>query len=105
MFCDKTIKSKHIADKIARRSFPREELDLSKLEDAKTAAREAIMTEYHPVGTCAIGEVVDSKCFVKGTKRLRVIDASVFPNHVSGNIVASVYAVAEKGADLIKANW
>ncbi|PSK34121.1 Cellobiose dehydrogenase [Elsinoe australis] len=105
MFCDKTIKSKHIADKIARRSFPREELDLSKLEDAKTAAREAIMTEYHPVGTCAIGEVVDSKCFVKGTKRLRVIDASVFPNHVSGNIVASVYAVAEKGADLVKAEW
>ncbi|KAF2223801.1 hypothetical protein BDZ85DRAFT_273936 [Elsinoe ampelina] len=105
MMLDKTIKSKHIADKVARRSFPREELDLSKLEDAKTAAREAIMTEYHPCGTCALGEVVDSKCRVKGTEGLRVIDASIFPNHVSGNIVSSVYAVAEKGADLVKEDW
>ncbi|PNS21728.1 Cellobiose dehydrogenase [Sphaceloma murrayae] len=105
MMADKTAKSKHVADKLARRAFPREELDLSKLEDAKTAAREAIMTEYHPVGTCALGEVVDTKCRVKGTRNLRVIDASVFPNHVSGNIVSSVYAVAEKGADLVKEDW
>ncbi|KAF4553027.1 GMC oxidoreductase-like protein 9 [Elsinoe fawcettii] len=105
MMLDKTTKSKHIAGKLARRAFPRESLDLSKLEDAKTAAREAVMTEYHPCGTCALGEVVDSKCNVKGTKGLRVVDASIFPNHVSGNIVASVYAVAEKGADLIKDDW
>lgn len=52
-----------------------------------------------------MGDVVDSRLKVKGTRGLRVIDASVFPNHVSGNIVSSVYAVAEKGADLIKADW
>lgn len=34
-----------------------------------------------------------------------VHDASVFPNNVSGNIVSSVYSVAEKAADLIKEDW
>jgi choline dehydrogenase-like flavoprotein len=36
---------------------------------------------------------------------LRVADASVFPNNVSGNIVSTVYAVAEKAADLIKEEY
>ena len=51
---------------------------------------------------CAMGEVVDDRLKVKGVEGLRVIDASVFPGHVSGNIMATTYAVAEKGADLIK---
>ena len=41
---------------------------------------------------------------VKGVNKLRVIDASVFPGHVSGNIMSTTYAVAEKGADLVKAD-
>lgn len=49
-----------------------------------------------------MGEVLDQRLCVKGVKNLRVIDASVFPGHVSGNIMATTYAVAEKGADLIK---
>lgn len=52
-----------------------------------------------------MGDVVDSQLKVKGVKGLRVVDASVFSNHVSGNIVSSVYAVAEKAADKIKAEW
>lgn len=63
------------------------------------------MGEYHLIGTCAMGEVVDSRLRVKGVKGLRVVDASVFPNHVSGNICSSVYTVAEKAADLIKEDW
>lgn len=51
---------------------------------------------------CAMGEVVDDRLKVKGVEGLRVVDASVFPGHVSGNIMATTYAVAEKGADLIK---
>ncbi|KAH9818589.1 Cellobiose dehydrogenase [Teratosphaeria destructans] len=42
---------------------------------------------------------------VCGTRGLRVVDASVFSNHVSGNLVASGYAVAGRAADLVKAGW
>lgn len=64
-------------------------------------------TEYHPVGTGAMlpkekGGVVSSELMVYGTSNVRVIDASIFPTHVQGNIVSSVYALAEKGADIIK---
>ena len=49
------------------------------------------------------GGVVDSNLRVYGTKNFRVIDASIIPLHISGNIQATVYAVAEKAADIIKA--
>lgn len=52
-----------------------------------------------------MGDALDSRLKVKGVNGLRVADASVFPNNVSGNIVSSVYAVAEKAADMIKAEW
>jgi choline dehydrogenase len=48
------------------------------------------------------GGVVDSDLKVHGTRNVRVVDASIFPTHVQGNIVSLVYAVAEKGADLIR---
>ena len=63
------------------------------------------LSEYHPIGSCAMGDCVDTHLRVNGTRNLRVADASIFPNHVSGNIVSSVYAVAEKAADIIKADW
>ena len=51
------------------------------------------------------GGVVDSKGKVYGTQSLRVIDASIFPLVPQGNTVSIVYAVAEKMADAIKADW
>lgn len=64
-------------------------------------------SEYHPMGTCAMlpraaGGVVDARFRVYGTKNLRVVDASVFPSMVRGNLQTLVYAVAEKAADLIR---
>ncbi|KAH6642533.1 hypothetical protein C7974DRAFT_104007 [Boeremia exigua] len=77
------------------------------LDEAKEFVRGNTVTEYHPVGSCAMlprekGGVVDDKLRVYGTRNVRVVDASIFPLHVQGNIVSLVYAVAEKGADLIK---
>jgi choline dehydrogenase len=56
---------------------------------------------YHPTSTCAIGSVVDSQLRVIGLDSLRVVDASVMPSIVRGNINAPVIAIAEKAADLI----
>ena len=60
------------------------------------------------MGTCAMGlrdqgGVVDEKMLVHGTSNLRVVDASVFPMQVRGNLASLVYAVAERAADFIKA--
>ena len=103
---DKLTTSKAMAGKIARRSAPADpKIDLSDTKQAEAVVRDSIFSEYHPVGSCAVGDALDSRLRVKGVRNLRVADASVFPNHVSGNCLSSVYAVAEKTADLIKEDW
>jgi choline dehydrogenase len=62
-------------------------------------------TYFHPVGTCAMGDtemsVVDCELRVHGIGGLRVADASVMPSIPSGNTNATVYAIAERAAELI----
>jgi choline dehydrogenase len=68
--------------------------------------RQRCSTVFHPTSTCMMGPdgnkaVVNADCRVHGVKRLRVVDASVFPTVTSGNTNAPTIMVAEKAADLI----
>ncbi|CAE8641380.1 unnamed protein product [Polarella glacialis] len=58
-------------------------------------------TLYHPTSTCRIGDVVDPRCRVKGVRSLRVADASIMPDVVSGNTQAACVMIGEKVAAMI----
>jgi choline dehydrogenase-like flavoprotein len=80
------------------------------LDEVKAYVRKTAISEWHLVGTCAMlprekGGVVDKELRVYGTRNLRVVDASVMPSIPRANTQTTVYAVAEKAADLIKADW
>jgi choline dehydrogenase len=71
-------------------------------DDLLRHIRATAQTLYHPVGTCAMGRVVDSELRVLGVEGLRVVDASVMPRIPRGNTNAPVIAIAERAADLIR---
>jgi choline dehydrogenase len=70
-------------------------------EELEQAAGQIGTTIFHPVGTAAMGSVVDARLRVQGTERLRVIDASVMPTITSGNTNAPTMMIAEKGSEMI----
>lgn len=77
----------------------------------RTALRSQVVPTYsHPCCTCAmmkreLGGVVDSDLKVHGVESLRVVDASMMPLIPATHTSATVYAVAEKAADIIKRRW
>ena len=82
-------------------------------DDSSDAALDAHIarsgiTVHHPAGTCKMGPVhdaaavVDAQCRVHGVDRLRVVDASVMPDLIGGNINAAVIMIAEKIADVLR---
>lgn len=82
--------------------------DVQSDDDLRNYVKSHCMTMYHPTSTCSMGTgkqaVTDPASLrVHGLEGLRVIDASVFPAVTSGNTMAPTVAVAEKGADLVKA--
>ncbi|MEQ2203389.1 hypothetical protein XENOCAPTIV_029478 [Xenoophorus captivus] len=76
--------------------------------DIDAFVRQKADTAYHPSCTCKMGTasdpmaVVDSNARVLGLERLRVVDASIMPSVVSGNLNAPTIMIAEKVADIIR---
>ena len=64
-------------------------------------AKHYAATVYHLTSTCRIGDVVDDRLRVHGVAGLRVADASVMPDVVSGNTNAAVIMIGEKATELL----
>ncbi|KIW84798.1 hypothetical protein Z517_00186 [Fonsecaea pedrosoi CBS 271.37] len=100
---DRVFTSPHLRPRVKRRVYPAEGVDLQNPSVAREIVREAGTLINHPLGTCALGKVVDDRLRVKGPVRgLRVVDASVLPMQPSAFPMATVYAIGEKGAAMIK---
>ncbi|KAE8421967.1 hypothetical protein BDV36DRAFT_18903 [Aspergillus pseudocaelatus] len=102
--------TKPLSDIICSRVFPpMPDSDASdEVEEYDEFVRNYTITDWHPIGTCAMGGfegekfgVVDGRLRVYGITNLRVVDASVMPLQISAHIQATVYAIAEKAADMI----
>ncbi len=83
-------------------------VDEQNTDQIRAFLREHSDTEYHPVGTCKMGPasdamaVVDADLRVHGLDGIRVVDASIMPNLVSGNTNAPTIMIAEKAVDAIR---
>ena len=93
----------------ALRPYVVEEVDPGKTvstdEELLSYCRARGSTIYHPTSTCRMGNdplaVVDQRLRLRGIQGLRVVDASVMPDLVSGNTNAAIIMIAEKASDMI----
>ncbi|USG63075.1 choline dehydrogenase [Sneathiella marina] len=90
------------------RGKPLYAVDMNSDTEIQNAIRSRADTVYHPVGTCKMGSdplaVVNPELKVHGMDGLRIADASVMPTLIGGNTNAPTIMIAEKGADMIKAD-
>lgn len=79
--------------------------DVRTPREIEAAIRTMTDTDYHPCGTCRMGEgadaVVDAELRVHGIEGLRVVDASVMPEIISANLNAPTQMIAARAADYI----
>ena len=112
-FAHKICRTAPLSSVVQRRVFPPEPESKTgryelQDEDFTSYVQNYTVTDWHPVGTCAMGGsegrkagVVDERLRVYGVRGLRVCDASIMPLQISAHIQATVYAIAEKGAAMI----
>lgn len=104
-FARQVLAAAPISEMVDQEIFPGAEVTS---DDAISAhCRRMVKTGYHPVGTCRMGHdddplaVLHDDLRVRGVQRLRVVDASMMPNIISGNTNAVVMAVAHRAAELV----
>jgi choline dehydrogenase len=82
--------------------------ELQSAAELAAAAGAIGTTIFHPIGTCRMGAdpaaVVDERLRLRGVDGLRIADASVMPTITSGNTNAPVMMIAEKAAEMIRAD-
>lgn len=117
-FADKICRTAPLSSILLSRVFPpATPLDTADDDDPDSYdfsswVRDTMITDWHPMGTCGMGGtegreggVVDARLRVYGTRGLRVCDASVMPLQISAHLQATVYAIGEKGADMLVEDW
>lgn len=104
-FARRVIAASPIAQMVSEEIFPG--ADITSDEAITEHCKRMVKTGYHPVGTCRMGHdndplaVLTDDLRVRGVRRLRVVDASMMPNIISGNTNAAVMAVAHRAATLL----
>jgi choline dehydrogenase len=94
-----------LADHVRGRLVP----ELATDEAWRSHIRNVAGVSWHASGTCRMGgdaeSVVDSRLRVRGVRGLRVMDASIMPTLVSGNLNAPAMMIGERGAALVQEDW
>jgi len=104
-FARQVIATTPIATMVRQEIFPG--ADVASEAAITEHCKRMVKTGYHPVGTCRMGHdddplaVLTDDLRVRGVQRLRVVDASMMPNIISGNTNAIVMAVAHRAAELL----
>ncbi|MFI6377158.1 GMC family oxidoreductase [Streptomyces sp. NPDC050546] len=95
-----------IASRIRRETFPGPDVRSDAEEEIVRSALDGGYCGFHAIGTCAMGpaadDVTDARLRVRGVDHLRVVDASVLPTMVSGNLNGPVMAMAWRAAEFIR---
>lgn len=95
-----------LAEVTKREIYPGPEVQSD--EELADYVRRTVGTYHHQVGTCKMGidrmAVVDRQLKVHGVEGLRVVDCSIMPSVPTGNTNAPAIMVAEKAADMIRAD-
>ena len=100
---------REIMDGSAMAAFRKREIepgpDVRSDDELLDYVRSTASTVYHPSSTCRMGvddrAVVDERLRVNGLSGLRIVDCSIMPTMVSGNLNAAAIMIGEKGAEMI----